>query len=96
MAENGNTQKKNTSHELSLLSRKHMRISGVLEVIGFDGYYVELSTSCGRLCIDGENIKIGTLDTDSGVVELDGDVSAFTYSDGDAKEKKSFFKRSRG
>jgi len=46
--------------------------------------------------VDGENIKIGALDTDSGVVALEGDIGALTYSDSFGKEKKGLFKRGRG
>ena len=73
MAESATTQKRNagnTEHDITLVSRKQMRITGVRDIIGFDGCYVELDTVCGRLYVDGENIKIGALDTDSGVVAL--------------------------
>ena len=98
MIDSAGNQKKESQtsiHEINITSRKHMKITGVKEVIGFDGYFVELETLCGHLYIDGENIKIGTLDTDVGVVELDGNISALTYSNDDGKEKKSIFKRSR-
>lgn len=99
MAESATTQKRNagnTEHDITLVSRKQMRITGVRDIIGFDGCYVELDTVCGRLYVDGENIKIGALDTDSGVVALEGDIGALTYSDGFGKEKKGLFKRGRG
>jgi len=98
MAENVNVQKKNASsgeHGIELRLRKYMKITGVRDVVGFDSTYAELSTACGVLYIDGENIKIGILDTDSGVVELEGSISAVTYSDGETKEKKGFFGRLR-
>ena len=98
MSDNISTQKRGTdgqNHDITVISRKHIKITGVKDVIGFDGYYVELDTVCGHLFIDGEDIKINTLDTDSGIVELDGSISALTYSDGNGKEKKSIFKRNR-
>ena len=93
-----NTQRKDIvteEHEIELRARKHMKVKGVKEVIGFDSSYVELLTLCGHMYIDGDGIKIGTLDTDKGVVELEGSIGAVTYSDGEAKEKKSFFGRCR-
>ncbi len=85
-----------STHTVHIDKRRHMKIEGVLEVIGFDGGYVELITSCGRLMIDGEDIKIGVLDTDAGVVELDGNILSVEYVEDAEREKRGFFKRLRG
>lgn len=83
-------------HEFTLVGREKMRILGVERVIGFDGDYVELMTDSGGLYIEGENIHIGVLDTDSGQVELEGRIDSISYSDGGEKQKKSLFRRGHG
>ena len=98
MAGNGAVQKKipeQSAHEIILVARRQMKITGVKDIVGFDLSYVEMDTLCGRLYIDGENIKIGTLDTERGIVELEGRVDSFTYSDGEPSSKKGLFKRVR-
>lgn len=80
-------------HELTLIDRERMCILGVDQVIGFDGDYVELMTDKGGLYIEGENIRIGVLDTDSGQVELEGRIDSISYSDGGERQKKGLFRR---
>lgn len=60
------------THEISLKSRKRMSISGVREVISFDENAVDLRTVCGELSIEGEGLHIGVLDTERGIVTLEG------------------------
>ena len=79
------------SQELRLIHRKKLEISGVLEVIRFDDNFALLSTDCGKLNIEGKNIKIGVLDTDKGVVFLDGDIDAIYYTDENKAQKNGFF-----
>lgn len=98
MADIGSIQRKSAEqavHEISVFQRKRMKISGVCEVIGFDSSFVELDTSCGRMFVDGADIKISVLDTERGVVELEGGVDSIAYSSGEQTPRKSLFKRSR-
>ena len=68
-----------------------MEIEGVTEVISFDETSVILRTLCGEMSVEGSDMKIGTLDTDRGVVTLSGRVDAVYYSADTADEKKSGF-----
>ena len=80
------------SHEISLKSRKRMSISGVREVISFDENAVNLRTVCGDLAIEGEGLHIGVLDTERGVVSLEGDsVDGMWYLREDSGKKKGIF-----
>ena len=86
-----NRQKKD--HSLSLRAREHMDICGVNEVISFDDKMVLLSTSCGEMNIEGRDMKIGVLDTERGVVALDGVIDAVFYSEERQKRRGGFFGR---
>ena len=81
------------AHEIKLSGRNCMSISGVEEVVGFDEENVHLRTSAGELFVEGREIKIGTLDTQQGVVALTGKINALYYSSDDGREKKGFFSR---
>ena len=80
-------------HEIKLIKRKEMSISGVCEVISFDDEGVRLMSVDGEICIEGEEIKIGVLDTDRGVVTLSGRVNGIYYVSEEKHEKKGFFSR---
>ena len=78
-------------HKISLDKRSAMSVSGVLEVISFDDRCVYLKTDCGELNIEGEGLKIGTLDTEKGVVALEGRVDVLYYSI-EKDKKRGIFK----
>ena len=102
MPEN-NTSLRRTSdnapnHQITLIARKQMTVSGVKDVLAFDPSSVELMTDLGELVIDGEGMKMGTLDTKDGIVELEGNVIAITYlsHDGEKQGRKNPLKRLLG
>ena len=78
-------------HKLTLNERKNLTLSGVTEVIAFDENTVLLSTTLGKLEVQGENLQLKNLSLDGGQVAVDGDISALFYSQ--AKEKLSFWQR---
>lgn len=77
-------------HQLFIKGRKQMSIEGVEEVMGFDDLSVRLRSSEGELYIEGEDIKIDTLDTERGVVSLSGRINGVYYAGEEGKEKKGF------
>lgn len=80
-------------HEIHLGKRNFMSVSGVEEVLSFDENSVTLVSVEGELVIEGENIKIGALDTDRGVVTLNGKIDGFFYVSDDKNQKRGFFSR---
>ncbi len=92
MALNSEGERKR-AHEIRLIGREEMSISGVDEVISFDEEAVHLKSSGGELYVEGNDIKIGTLDTQSGTVFLTGRISAMYYASEESGEKKGFFSR---
>ena len=80
-------------HEIKIIKRKEMSISGGEEVISFDEESVRLMSIEGEIYIEGENIKIGVLDTDRGLVTLSGKINGFYYVSEDKGTKKGFFSR---
>ena len=82
---NGQTDKSN--HEIVLKKRREMSVSGVKDVDSFDETGAVLMTSEGELTVEGNDIKIGILDTDRGIVTISGRIDAVFYS-GDGEDKK--------
>ena len=79
-------------HEISLKDRRRMSVSGVREVISFDENSIHLRTVSGDLAIEGEGLHIGTLDTERGVVALEGEaVDGMWYLREEGGKKKGIF-----
>ena len=79
--------------ELSLKSREKVNISGIKEIISFDESEVNLSTVCGNLVIDGENMHINVLNISDGDIELHGKINGVNYIDVNEDEKHSLLSR---
>ena len=79
--------------EISLKARRELTVCGVEEVVNFDDCGARLKTVDGELFIEGEEIKISTLDTDRGVVSLLGKINGLYYSSDTEKTKKGFWSR---
>ena len=78
--------------DIAIRSRKRIDITGVKEVLSFDDSSVSMITRCGEITVEGEGLKIETLDTDKGIVAVDGKIDAVIYFDHtDRPEKKRFF-----
>jgi len=91
----GTTQKSEQKpvHEINILSREKMSITGVKEVMSFDDCGASLSTVDGELTVEGEGIKIGALDTSCGRVSLSGKINGLYYSSDSVEKKKGMLKR---
>ena len=70
-------------HTLQLQARRHLTLAGVTDVKSFDEETVELVTDCGSLTVEGESLRVGTLDIARGAVEVTGRIGGLYYSDGD-------------
>lgn len=80
-------------HEIKILRRKEMSISGVCEVISFDEESIRLMSIEGEIYVEGEEIKIGVLDTDRGLVTFTGKINGFYYVSEEKNQKRGFFSR---
>ena len=79
-------------HEVAIRGRNHIDITGVSEVISFDDLSVVMVTVAGEMTVEGNDLKIGVLDTERGVVAIDGKINAVFYDDRDESgEKKGIF-----
>ena len=74
-------------HTLCVTARARASLTGVCDVQSFDERVVILKTDCGEMTVEGEELRVGTLDVEKGVVELTGRISALYYSDGAPAKK---------
>ena len=90
MSENINGAEKN---DILVRARKHIDVTGVCDVVSFDDRAVVMVTSGGDMAVEGEDLKIGVLDTDKGIVSVDGKINAVVYYDTDSGGKRGLFGR---
>lgn len=76
----GEPQKETIPHRLTLDERKKLTVSGVTEVLSLDSDSVILKTVKGALAVHGEGLKLRALTPDAGQLEIDGEISALSYT----------------
>lgn len=72
---------KSMPHSLILKDRKELTVTGVTDVDSFDENSIVAYTDYGELTIGGNNLHINTLNTDTGELSIDGEVSSMLYLD---------------
>lgn len=88
---NGQTEK--NQHMFSVNMRKEMNITGVKDVESFDEGSVILQTTGGEMTVEGRNLHIGVLDTERGIVTLNGQIDGVFYEGDHSEEKHGIFGR---
>lgn len=70
----------NSKPTVTLIDGKLFCMDGVSDIAGFDDGCIILDTSMGRICIEGNDLKIESLSKDGGNIVIRGNVSAFFLS----------------
>lgn len=89
------TEEKKTSflpHNCILEDRRSLSVSGVNDVDSFDEQTIIASTDLGELTVRGEKLHITKLSLEIGELQIEGNISALTYTDAPPKNA-SFFSR---
>lgn len=67
------------THNLMLEDRKRLRLTGVTDVDSFDEGAITAYTVRGELVIGGSELRVLSLDTDSGELRVEGTIASLTY-----------------
>ena len=84
-------QMKTKRQEVRLMNRKHLEITGVVNVDSFDSEEFLLETECGFLTVRGQNLHMKNLSLEQGLVAIEGTVNALQYLDGNSLDKSKGF-----
>ncbi len=81
------------SHNAVLNDRKHLVLSGVIDVEKFDENIVVLYTELGKLCVKGRELNLMKLDINdiSGEVVIDGNIDSLEYDKGKIRKTNESF-----
>jgi len=72
---------KHVRHEIGMMNRKSLAVSGVRNVDSFDAEEFLLETEMGYLLIKGENLHLRTLNVEQGNVAIEGKINEMGYLD---------------
>ena len=76
------------SHELKLMDRREISLTGIKKITSFDSEELILESNMGAILIKGSNLEIMKLDTHDGNLKIKGKINSFTYLDDKEKHKE--------
>ena len=76
------------AHKISLNNRLSGSMTGVREVISFDGGEVILDTEQGVMIVKGEDLHVTRLTLDKGEVEINGRIDGILYTENEDKKRE--------
>ncbi len=77
--------------DLNVKNRNKLTLNGVINVESFDEKYLSLSLEEGRVCVEGEELRIESLCRDNGEMEISGRINGVYYTEN--KKIKSRFSK---
>lgn len=86
------SEKENKS-TLTLINRRKLSMSGILEVVSFKDIEIILKTSLGEMIIKGEDLKMNKLDVQNGDIVIIGEINSLLYTGRDSSDKESILRK---
>lgn len=80
-------QAKSKQHELHMLNRKQLHLTGVHNVESFDSEEFLLQTELGHLTVKGQNLHIKNLSLEEGLLSIEGMIHSLIYLEPGAHSK---------
>ena len=77
----------NYNHNVTIVERKSINITGIKKIDSFDDEEFLLETTMGFLIIKGNGLEIIKLDTYQGNVSIKGKINSINYLETTKKEK---------
>ncbi|OEF95764.1 sporulation protein YabP [Desulfuribacillus alkaliarsenatis] len=88
--------KKIVKHEIKIVDRKVLEVTGVINIESFDSQEFLLETTCGYLAVRGDNLHIKNLNLEEGLVAIQGNLFDMGYIDESitpGEKAKGFFSK---
>ena len=68
-----------SSHEVKIIDRREIYLTGVKKITSFDHEEFLLETTMGTLLLKGSNLELLKLDTHDGNVKIKGKINSYQY-----------------
>ena len=78
----------NATHELKMIDRSILSITGVNKIVSFDNTEFILESNMGPIHIKGESLELLSLDTQDGIIRIKGKIYGFNYIEKIGKKKE--------
>jgi len=79
------------THEMRLLNRNILSLTGIKKIINFDNEEFLLSSQMGNIQVKGTGLEILLLDTDKGDLKIKGKIDGILYMNSKKENKESLF-----
>lgn len=79
MAEERKILSQTTGQNVVMENREKLKVTGILDVSGFDETYVDAETELGRIIIRGEELKIAKLSLEQHELMVTGYIYSIEY-----------------
>lgn len=80
------------THEVKMVDRKEISLSGVKKIVSFDSEEFLLETILGMVLLKGNGLELLKLDTHDGNVKIKGKINSYQYlENGKVKSKEESF-----
>ena len=90
--ENAQKNKTQATSDLILHSRKELHVTGVIEVISATTSVITIKSALGGVVINGSELKIKNLASNSQEVDITGEINEIKYSSNKKKLFEKVFK----
>ncbi len=81
-----------SNHEVKIIDRREIHLTGVKKITSFDHEEFLLETTMGVLLLKGSGLEILRLDTHDGNVRIKGKINSYQYlENGKGKSKEETF-----
>ncbi len=87
------TPNEQMQHTVSLEDRRHLRVGGITDVIGYDEHSVTAHTTRGILTVEGDGLHVRKISLEEGMLLLDGTVTALYYTEEAPAHTGGFWER---
>ncbi len=74
--------------EIRISDRKKLTVTCVSDVASFDENAITVKTDYGMLAVDGRELRILSLSTDTGVLDIEGVIGGVVFFGDEAEPKK--------
>lgn len=75
------------SHDVKIIDRNFISLSGILKVVSFNDLEFLLESNMGNIFIKGSGLEVLKMDTVDGLVKIKGRIDSLIYSDKNLKNK---------
>ncbi|MBR7117219.1 MAG: YabP/YqfC family sporulation protein [Clostridia bacterium] len=84
-------QSKMKKEILNVTDRDSVEISGVDAILSFEDDYIDISTTLGKVSVEGSELKVLDLSKETCSLSVKGKIKAVLFSDISTKKKRGLF-----